>query len=182
MFISVKALQEKEISFNEKFGANTLELGPELWQQGALLTQGRASLVEEHEGRARIADIRLVGDFSTRLELKCARCLEPVLRDVAGQFDLIYRPLGAVASPPEKSISEAETEIGFYQGDGLLLEDVLKEQVLLAVPIREICRADCKGICPQCGRNRNTEACDCSPRQMDPRWAALQEIKDKLQQ
>ena len=182
MFISVKALQDKEISFQERLAGGTLDLGSELFQEGAVLTNGRASLVEEHEGRTRIADIRLVGEFSTRLQLKCARCLEPVLRDVAARFDLLYRPLGAVASPAEKAISEAETEIGFYQGEGLLLEDALKEQVLLAVPIREICRADCKGICPQCGHNRNTEACDCPPPQMDPRWAGLQEIKDKLQQ
>jgi len=182
MFLSIQALQEKEISFKEQFAPGALDLGSEISQEGPLLTTGRASLVEEREGRSKICDIRLVGDFSTGLELKCARCLEPVRRDVAGQFDLIYRPLGAVASPHEKAISEAETEIGFYQGEGLQLEDALKEQVLLAVPIREICRADCKGICPQCGCNRNTEACDCSPRQMDPRWAALQELKDKLQQ
>ncbi|HEV2114157.1 MAG TPA: DUF177 domain-containing protein [Terriglobales bacterium] len=181
MFIAVQALQEKEISFKEKLSPGTLDLGPDISQLGPLVTQGRASLVEEHEGKIRIADIRLVGEFRTRLELKCARCLEPVERDVAGQFDLIYRPLGAVQSPAEKAISEAETEMGFYQGGGLQLEDALKEQVLLAVPMREICQADCKGLCPQCGRNLNTESCDCPPRTMDPRWAALESIKEKLQ-
>jgi len=181
MFIAVQALQEKEISFKERLSPGTLDLGSEIAQRGPLVTQGRASLVEEQEGKTKIRDIRLVGDFSTRLELKCARCLEPVSREVAGQFDLIYRPLGAVASPAEKAISEAETEIGFYQGGGLQLEDALKEQVLLAVPIREVCRADCKGICPQCGRNLNSESCECPPRTMDARWAALEGIKEKLQ-
>lgn len=181
MFIAVKDLQEKEISFKEKLSPGTLDLGPEVAQQGPLETQGRASLIEETEGKVRISDIRLVGDFATRLQLRCARCLEPVERDVAGQFDLIYRPLAAVKSPPEKAISEAETEMGFYQGSGLQLEDALKEQVLLAVPMREVCSAECKGLCPQCGRNLNTGSCECPPRAMDARWAALAEIKQKLQ-
>jgi uncharacterized protein len=86
------------------------------------------------------------------------------------------------ARPEEASICEAETEIGFYQGDGLLLEDVIKEQLLLAVPLRAICREDCKGLCPQCGRNRNLEPCNCSNQTQDPRWAALEDIKNKLKQ
>ena len=51
----------------------------------------------------------------------------------------------------ELSVTSAEAEISYYQGEGLLLEDVLREQVLLAVPLRAICREDCKGLCPQCG-------------------------------
>ncbi len=65
-----------------------------------------------------------------------------------GRFDLIYRPLGVDRRADEVSISEAETEIGYYQGEGLLLEDALREQVLLATPVRALCREDCKGLCP----------------------------------
>ena len=52
-------------------------------------------------------------------------------------------------------MTSAEAEISYYQGEGLLLEDVLREQVLLAVPFRAICRENCKGICPHCGANLN---------------------------
>ncbi len=81
----------------------------------------------------------------------------------------------------ESSISEAETEIGYYQGEGLLLEDALREQVLLATPVRALCREDCKGLCPQCGLNLNVEQCNCEQRPSDLRWDALSEIKKKLQ-
>jgi uncharacterized protein len=115
------------------------------------------------------------------LEFSCARCLEPVIDDVDKSFDLIYRPLGVDRRADEVAISEAETEIGYYQGEGLLLEDALREQVLLATPVRALCREDCKGLCPQCGRNLNVEQCNCEQHLSDPRWDALSEIKKKLQ-
>ncbi|MGH9617972.1 MAG: DUF177 domain-containing protein, partial [Acidobacteriaceae bacterium] len=65
------------------------------------------------------------------------------------------------------------TEIGYYEGDGLLLEDVLREQILLALPAKSLCREDCKGLCPECGRNRNTAPCDCAAASTDPRWNRL---------
>src|SRR5262245_30989027 len=162
MFISVQDLQLHEIPFHEEFSAGALELGSELRQATAIKVSGRAALVEELEGAERIPDIRVVGKGVTRLEMRCARCVEPVLSDVDSSFDLLYRPQGSEKRPEEAAISQAETEIGFYQGNGLLLEDVIKEQLLLAVPLRMICSEQCKGLCPQCGRNRNLEPCGCS--------------------
>ena len=62
----------------------------------------------------------------------------------------------------------------------LQLEDVLREQVLLAVPLKVVCRDDCKGLCPSCGVNRNAESCSCAPPLGDPRWSALKDIREKL--
>jgi uncharacterized protein len=95
-------------------------------------------------------------------------------------FDLLYRPLGVDRKGEEAAIHEPETEIGYYQGEGLELEDVLREQVLLAVPIKQLCRETCKGLCPQCGKNLNRETCDCAAPQLDARWSALKDLKDKL--
>ncbi|HEY0564211.1 MAG TPA: DUF177 domain-containing protein, partial [Terriglobales bacterium] len=78
-------------------------------------------------------------------------------------------------------IREGDTEIGFYEGDAITLEDVLKEQVLLSLPEKRLCREDCKGLCPQCGHDRNSEQCQCETGFKDPRWAALDEIRKKLQ-
>jgi len=147
-----------------------------------LHSQGRAELLVEHRGHHQdVEDIRLVAAVEARLEFSCARCLEPVEQDVNKSFDLIYRPLGVDRRADESAISEAETEIGYYQGEGLLLEDVLREQVLLTVPVRALCSDQCKGLCPQCGRNLNVEQCDCEQHVIDPRWNALSDIKKKLQ-
>ena len=64
----------------------------------------------------------------------------------------------------EVEIDEGEAELGFYQGGGMELEDILREQILLAMPMQRVCREDCKGICPTCGGNRNETPCDCKPR------------------
>ena len=180
MFISIQALEDKPLDFREEFRPEALDLGPEVEQQTPLRTSGHAELVEEHEGRRVIPDIRVVGNLATRIAVKCARCLEPVASDLKSSFDLLYRPRGIEGRGPESSISEAETEISFYSGEGLLLEDVLKEQVLLAVPLKALCREDCKGLCPGCGINRNRERCKCAPETRDERWAALGKIREQL--
>jgi uncharacterized protein len=180
MFIAIQALQEKPLEFREEFRPQALDLGPEVEQQTPLTSSGRAELVEEHEGRRVIQDIRVVGRLATRIAVKCARCLEPVASELESSFDLLYRPRGIEGRGPDSSISEAETEISFYSGEGLLLEDVLKEQVLLAVPLKALCREDCKGLCSVCGCNRNRERCDCAPAVSDARWAALGKIREQL--
>ena len=102
-------------------------------------------------------------------------------QDVRRDFDLLYRPLGADAGRDELSVTDAEAEIGYYEGEGVLLEDVLREQVLLAVPLKVICRDDCKGLCPHCGKNLNQEQCSCAAPGEDARWGALKEIRGKLE-
>jgi len=86
------------------------------------------------------------------------------------------------AGEKEAAVTGTEAEISYYQGDGLLLEDALREQVLLSVPLRVLCREDCKGLCPTCGKNLNLERCSCANEVPDVRWTALKEIRSKLDQ
>ena len=182
MLIEVAELELHPFDFQEEFPPDAIDLGPDVRQVTGLKTSGRAQLVEEHHGkRTIIKDIRLQGDLATRLELPCARCLDAVVQDVARTFDLLYRPLGTDAGNEELSVTAAEAEIGYYQGEGVLLEDALREQVLLAVPLKVVCREDCKGLCPTCGKNRNTEPCSCAPLAGDPRWSPLKELREKLE-
>jgi len=182
MLIELAELELHPIDFQEEFPPDAIDLGEDVRQLTLLKTRGRAQLVEEHHGRRNvIQDIRLNGELATRLELLCARCLEPVAQDVTRKFDLLYRPLGTDAGNEELSVTVAEAEVGYYQGDGLLLEDAIREQVLLAVPLKVVCREDCKGLCPTCGKNRNTEPCSCAPPLGDPRWSALKDIREKLE-
>ena len=181
MFIEIRELELHPVDFQETFQPDAIDLGADVRQRTALTTSGRAQLVEEHDGKHQvIKDIRLTGDLATSLELPCARCLDPVPGHIDRQFDLLYRPLGVDRRGEEAAIHEPDTEIGYYEGEGLQLEDALREQVLLAVPIKAVCQDACKGLCPLCGRNLNRETCDCSAPQLDQRWAALKDLKDKL--
>jgi len=181
MFISLQELEVRKVEFSQQLAPGTLDLGGELRQSGVLSTKGRAELLEEHRGgKNTVEDIRVLGDFSTELEARCARCVEPVATKIGGDFDLLYRPLGVDAGKDERSISEAETEIGYYSGEGIELEDVLREQILLALPAKIVCSESCRGLCPRCGKNLNVESCDCEEQSPDPRWAALADLKNKL--
>lgn len=178
MLLTVVDLQREPIDFQESLPPGVIDYTEDIRQSGDLTAQGRADLLHEHRGPNDVVeDIRVRADASTRLELACARCLEPVTVPIATSFDLIFRPGQADASSTERSISTSETEIGYYEGDGLLLEDVLREQILLALPPRVLCSEACKGLCPTCGRNRNTDPCDCDSAPSDPRWAALQSVR-----
>jgi uncharacterized protein len=181
MFIEIRELEHHPVEFQEEFNPGAIDFGADLRQCTPLHSSGSAQLVEEHHGKHQvIKDIRLNGNVATSIELPCARCLEPVLQDVDRSFDLLYRPLGSDAGKEEMSVTAVDAEIGYYQGNGLELEDALREQVILALPLRVLCREDCKGLCPQCGTNLNTEQCSCAEPAQDPRWEALKELRDKL--
>jgi len=183
MFISIQELKLHRVDYDSSFSPGKIDLGPDIHQLDDLKTKGTAELLEEDRGGKNILDdIRFVASYSTRVELSCDRCLEPVQRPLTGNFDLIYRPQGSDAGKNDISICAADTEIGYYQGEGMLLEDVLKEQVLLALPAKVVCREDCKGLCPHCGKNLNLESCNCGSEFTDSRWAALTGLRDKLKQ
>lgn len=181
MFFEIKDLELHPIEFSEKFEPGALDLGADYRQVSPAESSGRADLVEEHHGKHKIIqDIRIQGRLSTSLESNCARCLEPLVQNVKREFDLLYRPLGADAGRDEISITDAEAEIRYYEGEGILLDDVVREQILLAVPLKITCSEDCKGLCPHCGTNLNQEKCSCAVTREEPRWAALKEIRGKL--
>ena len=181
MLIRIRDLQLQRLEFNEAFQPGTIDLGDEARQIAPLQASGKAELIAENRGHKEILDdIRMVGKVETEVEFACARCLEPVRLPVDRDFELLYRPQGADKTKEEAAVSKGETEISYYEGDGLLLEDVVREQVLLAIPYRALCQENCKGLCPTCGRNLNSGMCDCKEAQPDPRWNALGDLREKL--
>ncbi|MGA8672394.1 MAG: DUF177 domain-containing protein [Terracidiphilus sp.] len=181
MEFKVSDLEKEPIEFDLQLQPGSVDFGEEATQDGPLAASGRAEVIHEHRGpKDIVADIRLRGRYSGEFKLPCARCVEPVDVPLAGDYDLIFRPVGADADAPERSITAPETEIGYYQKDSLLLEDVLREQVLLSLPVRTLCKPDCKGLCPRCGKNRNLEPCTCEEGSNDPRWEALAELRSRI--
>ena len=181
MEFKISELEQEPIDFDLQFKPGAIHYGDEAEQDGPLAASGRAEVLHEHRGPKEIvADIRLRGQFSGRFSVPCARCVEPVEIPLAAEFDLIFRPVGADSDAPERSITAPETEIGYYQKDSLALEDVLREQVLLSLPVRTLCKPDCKGLCPRCGANRNSQPCQCDVGPSDPRWEALAGLRGRI--
>ncbi len=181
MFIDIHELELHPLDFAEEFQPGSLDLSPDATLASPLKSAGRAELVPERHGKhQKLLDIRLHGSFSTSVESHCARCLASVENAIQRDFDLLYRPQGSDAGKEELSVTAAEAEISYYQGDGLELSDVLCEQVLLALPLKIVCREDCKGLCPGCGHNWNQGPCDCKAKTTDPRLAVLKDIRKQL--
>ena len=182
MEFKISDLEREPIDFDLQLAPGSLDLDQEAEQQGALAASGRAEVLHEHRGpRDIVADVRLRGKFAGNFQVPCARCVEPVEIPLAADFDLIFRPAAADAEATERSITAPETEIGYYQGDSLSLEDVLREQVLLSLPVRTLCKPDCKGLCPRCGENRNSQTCSCDEGPSDPRWQALAGLRGRIE-
>jgi uncharacterized protein len=181
MEFKVSELEREPIDFDLELPPGGVDLGEEAEQVGMLATSGRAEVLHEHRGpKDIVADIRLKGSFAGKFQVPCARCVEPVEIPLSAEFDLIFRPAQADSEPLERSITAPETEIGYYQKDSLSLEDVLREQVLLTLPVRTLCKPDCKGLCPRCGENRNSTACTCDEGPADPRWEALSGLRGRI--
>ena len=183
MLITVADLEREPLEFDLKLQPGSIDYGIDIHQVDPLSVAGRADLIVEHRGPGDLVpDIRVRAEYQARFELQCARCVEPVEQPLGGHFDLLYRPFRADGDASEHSITTSETEIGYYQEGGLVLEDVLREQVLLTLPARTLCREDCKGLCPRCGRNLNQETCNCEETSSDPRWTALADLRSRIKQ
>ncbi len=170
MYIGVKELGRHDLRFREVFLPGTVDFrAAEFRQTGPLRVEAEAELDGE--------EIHLSGRLAGEFEVSCARCLEPVQREVQREFKLLYRPVNSIRTEDELKLKEEELDVGFYRGDGLFLADALAEQVNLEMPVKPLCHEECKGLCPQCGANWNRVRCQCKPAEADPRWAALAKWK-----
>jgi uncharacterized protein len=170
MFLDVKDLAVRKLRIRRNYAPGSIDYHTaEIKQTEPLQVTATAELLD--------GQIRITGELETKIELVCARCLEPVVEDVNRAFDLFYRPVAKDLKPKEDRLKDDDTEIGFFEGEGLFLADVLKEQVLLALPLKVICRSDCRGLCPSCGANLNHEECRCETHATDARMAPLARLK-----
>jgi uncharacterized protein len=173
MFLSVKEMEVRKVRFDETFPAGQIDFsGEELKQVTPIRATGKAELLENTEG-----EVRVKGRYTVEMESTCDRCLGRARFALDQPFDLFYRPASDIAYEAEVEIDEGEAEIGFYEGGGMELEDLLREQILLALPMQRICNEACQGICPACGRNRNEGECSCRAAGADDRWSALRNLK-----
>jgi uncharacterized protein len=122
---------------------------------------------------------RLVGRVRTALELSCSRCLDPYRFPIDAAFDQRYLPSSQATTEAEREIEENDLETSYYREDQIDLNELMREQFYLALPMKPLCLEDCKGLCAQCGMNLNTGTCDCAPVWEDARLAALKALKGR---
>lgn len=159
-------LELHKITVSKTFAPGALDFqGTEVRQASPLHVDAVAELAG--------SEIRIRGHLTVRLETVCDRCLVPMEVEVSPDFDLSYRSMEAIAKEEEIEVAADELSVGFYTGDGVALAEVVTEQVILALPMKMICRRDCRGLCPMCGANRNLTQCHCPLPPEDSPFASL---------
>lgn len=174
MLLSIKEMEVRNLPFAETWEPNGFDFSDSgVVQKSPLVAEGVAELLPNTGG-----EVRVHGRLRTDLETECDRCLGRASFHIDAPFDLFYRPLELTGHHHEEevAIDEGEAEMGFYELPGLQLEDIVREQVLLQLPMQRVCSDACKGICPMCGANRNETSCPCQPHLEDDRWMALKDL------
>jgi uncharacterized protein len=124
------------------------------------------------------AAFRLVGTVRTVLELACGRCLEAFHLPVDATFDLRYLPAAEMQTVVEREVPDEDLDTSYYRDDQIDLDQLLREQFYLQLPMKPLCREECQGLCPQCGTNRNVAPCTCAGGWDDPRLAPLRGLRE----
>lgn len=125
--------------------------------------------------------VKVEGKLRAELALICCRCATETPFLIEKDFQLDYLPDPEdVGDGEEFELTYDDLDVGFYRNDEIDLSVVLSEQIVLEMPMKPVCREDCKGLCDQCGADLNEAPCKCEKTSLDPRLSALSELKKRM--
>ncbi|VAX34254.1 FIG01269488: protein, clustered with ribosomal protein L32p [hydrothermal vent metagenome] len=168
MKIIVSGIEEHgiDLNFSERLSRNSLleSIGPV-----------NAHLRIDRRGE----EIRIEGNIQGRVALQCSRCLVNFRKELSLDINLLYHPAAEVANEVTYEVSRDEINIGFYSNDELDITQVIREQLILNLPMKALCDETCKGLCPVCGADMNLQRCECRYESVDPRLKSLKKLLSK---
>jgi uncharacterized protein len=122
-------------------------------------------------------DILVRGRLAGRFGLDCSRCLEAFSAPLQTDFDLLLVPGPEKVSAEGEELAAPDLDLDFYTGEVVDLESIIREQIILMLPLKPLCTETCRGLCPGCGANLNREPCSCPAQKSDSPFAALAKLK-----
>jgi uncharacterized protein len=169
--IQLEKLDLAETTFEHTYQPEELTLdGEDMRLVQPLSVSGRA----KREGER----VKVTGSLSGHVEVDCGRCLKPVPLPLDATFDLQYAPVAELTASRSDEVADEELDLAFFEDQVIDIDELVREQVLLALPVRTLCNDNCKGLCSKCGADKNLVAdCGCDSTSVDPRWAALRDLK-----
>ncbi|MFN2492935.1 MAG: DUF177 domain-containing protein [Pyrinomonadaceae bacterium] len=123
--------------------------------------------------------VNVSGKLTAVLQVECDRCLKFVEFPVNATFKVQYIPPEEDKAEPAVELTEEDLDFAVFAGDAIDVDELVAEELLLAVPAHVLCKDDCKGLCLACGSDKNTVDCGCATAEVDPRWAGLKEIMNR---
>lgn len=176
MQVRLEQVRETPLQWDETEGVEAAEVGhPDLQKLSPVRWRGEIRFVDP--------GYLLTATYSYQQTLTCQRCLEPLTEPVKQDMQLLLLPGSPSYEPGEHAL--AAEDLGVVEVDedeDLDLRSLLIEQIQLNVPMKPLCRAACKGICPNCGKDLNQGDCDCEKVEIDPRWEALKAFQERKKQ
>jgi uncharacterized protein len=170
MFIELDRLEEEGGRFSQVYQI-----------EDRLLDGEDVRLVEPAEVRGGVRrhgkEVELRGKLETKLEAPCDRCLQPVELPISAEFTERFVRAVNWAAEEQHELHEDDLNVAVFDGEGIELDDVVRQEILLAVPANVLCREDCKGLCPICRVDRNLKDCQCESSEIDSRWQKLKELQ-----
>lgn len=122
-------------------------------------------------------EVELSGELRARIQTACDRCLQPVTLSIGAEFKERFVPAVSWRSEEQHELQEEDLNLAVFDGEAIELDDLVREEILLAVPAHVLCREDCAGLCPVCGIDRNQGSCQCETKATDSRWQGLENLR-----
>ena len=177
MFIEIQDLEQEPLHVHHEYGVREIDFRHD---DAVLADPVSADFVLSHRDR----DLRISGKVVTAIRFKCSRCAKEFLRPFSASFELNYLPQPDWAKRGDEiELKYEEMDVGYYDGVRFDVDLMVLEQIELGMPMKYVCRENCKGLCDQCGADLNDGPCLCKKEETDSRLSGLLEFrKKKLEQ
>lgn len=176
MFIEIEDLEQEPLHVHHLYQAEEIQF---LHEDVALSQPISTDFVLTHKDR----DLRIEGSLETALRFKCSRCVKEFLRPFSANFELFYLPQPDWKKKGDEiELKYEDMEVAYYDGTRFDVDLMVLEQIELGMPMKFVCREDCKGLCYRCGVDLNEGRCSCPKEDMDPRMSVLLEFRRKKEE
>ena len=169
--IDVRKLEKKPL-----FLKSFISFSDSDFNQSELKVIGKISISLTVEKKPEV--IQVTGSFDAKVQLVCGRCLELFFYPLAVNINQDYRSSAHQPSVGATTLKSEDTNIAFFSGYFIEVNDIICEQILLSIPMKALCQENCQGLCPQCGKNKNHSNCTCEIIIVDPRLTPLLKLKN----
>ena len=170
MRIELDRLEELGGKFSEAYDVDSLPLDQE-----------DIRLTEPAEVRGRIRrsgqEVELRGELHAKVQSVCSRCLKPVELPIHAEFAERFVPAVSWGAEEQHELQEEDLNLAVFDGEAIELNDLVREEILLAMPAQILCQEDCQGLCPTCGIDWNAGSCQCAGADGDSRWEKLKDLR-----
>ena len=170
MRIDIEKLEGLGGKFSKSYEVDELPLGE---TDVRLVAPVRITGRGRHDGN----EVELRGELKTEIEVACGRCLQPVRSPIVTEFEERFVPSVDWRDEEYHELKPEDLNLAVFSGEAIDLDELVREEILLAVPGHILCHDDCKGLCAVCGTDKNLKSCGCEEKQIDSRWQKLKELQ-----